>query len=65
MKSGVLHATEISWELSNQLLNLIHFCTRTWKNVKIKVTYLSTTVHEELIGIVGNIVPNEVINQVN
>ena len=32
---------------------------------KKNLTYLSKTVHEELIGIVGNIVPNEVINQVN
>jgi len=66
MKRGVLQIMEISWESSNQLLNLIHFCTRTCKNVKIKnVTYLSKTVYEELIGIFGISVPNEVINEVN
>jgi len=66
MKRGVLHITEISWESSNQLLNLINFCTSTCKNVKIKnVIYLPKTIYEELIGIVGISVPIEVINQVN
>jgi uncharacterized protein YihD (DUF1040 family) len=67
VKNDVLQITEISWESSNQLLNLIRFLRALEKNVKIKknLTYLAKTVDEELIGIEGNTVPNEVTNKVN
>lgn len=48
---------EISWTISNQLLNLTSFFPYRYmdicQNKKLNVTYLSKTVHEKLIKIIG------------